>query len=455
MTRRALLERAALAPTAAGAAGLCSALGFFAARAQPAPSDYRALVCVFLRGGVDAFDILIPTEPAAYERYAAGRASLVESYRGARDRSRLLPLGATGHGFPPQLARLRELYEAGDLAVVANVGPLIGPVDRDGFESGLARLPPALFSHNDQQSAWSALAPEGAPFGWGGLFGDAVVSANTTPSFTAVSVAGNDVFLSGRTTRPFPVRRGGGALRIPELRNRGLLGAARNDAEARELIVAHLRAAGFESDNLFETDLAAASRTAVDNNAAYEAAFDAAPALDGFPSTPLGSQLRTIARTIAIRGSLGASRQVFLTSIGGFDTHSGQAAALAGLQIQIADAVNAFRASMTELGVAREVTLFTASEFGRTFTPNGDGTDHGWGGHHIVVGGSVRGGRIYGDVPPPEADHPQAVRGGRLIPTLAVEQYAATLGAWFGLDDAALAAALPNLARFIGRPDFA
>ncbi len=455
LTRRDILKAGAASPLVAGT-GLTTALTSFAANAQVNTSGYKALVCVFLRGGLDAQDVLIPTDTATYNQYAAVRASLLPSYGGSRAQSQILPLSGTTTGLPPELSALHTLFESGDAAIVSNVGPLIVPTDRNAVVNNTVPLPNALFSHNDQQSTWVTFETEGAQFGWGGFFGDAVLAANANaiPSFTAISVAGNDVFLSGRQTFQYPVRRSGGVQRINEISNSSFLGSASGNAAAQDLIIEHLRAAGFDSPNLFEQDVAVAEQTAVDNNAAYSSAFASAPNLTGFPSSALGTQLRTVARTIAIRNSLGATRQVFLCSRGGFDTHSGQASTLRNLQEDISESIAAFFNATNTLGVQNDVTLFTVSDFGRTLAPNGDGTDHGWGGHHFVVGGAVNGGQIYGAVPPPELEHTQGFRDGRLIPVQSVEQYAATLGSWFGLDDAALGVALPRLANFSGRPAF-
>jgi uncharacterized protein (DUF1501 family) len=436
--------------------GLATALTSFAANAAVDTSGYKALVCVFLRGGMDAHDVLIPTDTAGYNQYASVRSSILPAYGGARDRSQLLSLSGTSFGLPPEFTRLQSLYDAGDLAVVSNVGPLIQPTDRTSYINNSVPLPRALFSHNDQQSTWSTFETEGAQFGWGGFFGDAVIGAgaNTLPSFTAISFAGNDVYLSGQQTFQYPIRASGGVQTINEITNPSFLGSAGGNAAARDLIVEHLRAGGFDSPNLFEDDIATATQTAVDVNATYSAAFASAPALGGFPANPLGTQLRSVARTIAIRGALGASRQIFLTSMGGFDTHSNQAPALTMRFAQIDSALDAFHTAMQSLGISNDVTLFTMSDFGRTMAPNGDGTDHGWGGHHFVLGGAVNGQQVYGAIPPPTVDHSQAILDGRLIPVTSVDQYAATLGGWFGLDAPALNTALPGLVNFGAPPAF-
>ncbi len=454
-TRRDILKSAAASSLVAGS-GLSTALTSFAANAAIDTSGYKALVCVFFRGGLDAHDVLLPTDTADYNEFANIRASMLPAYGGARDPARLLPLSNSNHAFPPEYAELHSLYESGDLAVVSNVGPLITPTDANAFNNNTVPLPRALFSHNDQQSTWAALESEGAQFGWGGRFADAVLGAgaNANPAFTAISVADSDVFLSGDLAIEYQIRQNGGVVRVNEITNPNFLGSARNDPAAQDLITDHLRAAGFSASNFLENDIAAATARAVDNNAAYSNAFASAPNVAGLPGTRLGNRLRTVAQTIAVRSALGVGRQVFFVSLGGFDSHSNQATNLQRLLSEISGAISGFYQATIDLGVANDVTLFTASDFGRTLATNGDGTDHGWGGHHVVVGGAVRGGEIYGAVPPSAISHSQGIRGGRLVPVTSVEQYAATLGAWFGLDDPALNAALPNLSNFVGRPDF-
>ena len=454
-TRRDILRQGAAAPLVAGT-GLATALTAFGASAAVDTSGYKALVCVFLRGGMDAHDVLIPYDQPTYDQYAAARASLLPTYGTLRNRDQLLPLTGTQSALPPEMPEIRDLYDAGDLAIVSNVGPLIAPTNLNSFLDGSVPLPRSLFSHNDQQATWSSFQPEGGQFGWGGLFGDAVIAAgaNNLPSFTAMSVAGNDVFLSGDVTRQYQLRANGGVQTIPELTTPSLLGSASGNPAAQDLMRDHLAAAGFASDNLFETDIASANKSAVENNAAYQAAFASAPSVPAFAGGQLGGQLNTIARTIGIRSALGARRQIFFASIGGFDTHSAQSGTLPTLLTRVSQAISSFHQAMVDFGLSNDVTLFTASDFGRTLAANGDGTDHGWGGHHFVVGGAVNGGQIYGAVPPPEFDHQQGVIGGRLIPVTSVDQYAATLGSWFGLGDPELNAALPNLSSFSGRPAF-
>jgi uncharacterized protein (DUF1501 family) len=314
------------------------------------------------------------------------------------------------------------------------------------------QLPPRLFSHNDQQSIWQANAPEGARLGWGGLFADAAVKSGANrdaEAFSTISTTGDNLFLTGENTTPFSVGRRG-PTQINVLSSLERRRGRNQEAEAAyQRLRRHFAAQDYSGDNLIGRDVASIMRQGLDSNAAYQAALSEPPQLGTtFPDTRLGGQLKTIAETIAMRARLGAGRQVFFAATGGFDTHSNQPSNMPTLLGGLDAAISAFNAAMVAVGADRDVTLFTGSDFGRTFAINGDGTDHGWGGHHFVVGGSVDGGRIIGDPPPPGFDHAYDAGRGRLIPQISVDQYAADLGRWFGLSGPDLDAALPNLREF-------
>ncbi len=456
LNRRAFLKRTSascLAATSLG--GLSSSLSMFPAHAADT-DGYKALVCVFFLGGMDNYDTLIPHDQSSYDRYAQIRASMVGQHGGGRARSNLLQLSPDNSGsldgrefaLPPQLPNLRSLFQQGNLAIVDNVGPLIEPVTKAQVEAGSRRLPPRLFSHNDQQSTWQSSEPEGAQFGWGGLFADAAVAsgANSNGSanvFTTITNGGNQLFLTGDRTKPYQVSGEGGAkVNVLEF-------FSYQDSPAFDILTRHFSAQGFNGSNLIERDVADAMEGALDaNNRFNEALENRVPLNTQFPENWLGQQLRSVAETISLRNVMLVNRQVFFVAIGGFDTHDDQAQTLPGLHSQIDGGFAAFQTAMQELGTQNDVTLFTASEFGRTLAINGDGTDHGWGGTQFVMGGAVNGRQIYGSVPPTDFDHDNDVGGGRLIPSTSVEQFAEPLGKWFGLSDQELAAALPNLGNF-------
>lgn len=421
-------------------------------------TDYKALVCVFLYGGQDGHDVVIPYDQTSYSAWANLRSPLLNLSRNSplyadyelyRRRENLLLLNTLSSDYQFALTEesrgLAELFTIGRAAVVGNLGPLVEP----GTTRNHGLRPPRLFSHNDQQAVWMASRPEGATHGWGGRFGDMILGGNTATSFTAISASGNAVFLSGAQTRQFQIGR---------TANPGEIGAVQiAPADANVFLSeefpihmeAHLTRAGNSETHWFERDMIAAQSFSLATNRELHRVMAMAPALPTqYPDNSLAQQLRAVARIIAQRESLGMRRQIFFVSLGGFDTHANQITALPQLQNNLASAIHEFYFNTAALGVENQVTLFTASDFGRSLQPNGSGTDHGWGNHHMVVGGAVNGGHIFGEIPAPEFNHNQDAGRGRLIPTLAVEQYAAALGSWFGLTDSELNLALPGLVNF-------
>jgi uncharacterized protein (DUF1501 family) len=431
------------------------------AAAQTTPdtnSGYKALVCVFLLGGLDGNDTILPYDPVSYARYAALRESLLQNYSNVqggtstRSRDRLLPINPSnsvqdGRQFAltEELSGLHSLFEQGHASIIANVGPLVQSVTLDDYEADAPWLPKRLFSHNDQQATWMSGAPEGASLGWGGRFADAALrsGANTSSAtFTAITSAANALFLTGESARPFQITNNGAPL-IDSLT------ALEGNPEAYALMRRHFEPMPDSSNHLLERDYARAMGNSLRNNEAYNAgASQSIGQSTNFPGGSLGDQLRTVSQAIAARDALQVNRQVFFVGLGGFDTHSNQVLDLPPLQRQLDAGITAFVDAMRELGVSQDVTLFTASDFGRTLAVNGDGTDHGWGNHHFVVGDAVNGRRILGELPPYDLAHALDAGGGRWIPTHSVEQFAAPLGRWFGLSETDLQAALPNLNNF-------
>lgn len=459
--RREFLRTALAMPVALSGSSILGMLSGTATHAADS-SGYKALVCVFLYGGMDCHDTVLPFDLTSYNSYAQIRGSLLSAYSAqpggsSRDRGALLPLepanaafGGRQFALPPQLSGIHQLFNDGRAAIVGNVGPLVEATDRNAFQSAGSKLPARLFSHNDQQSTWMSFAPEGAQIGWGGRFGDAVAPAGGSQDniFAQISLAGHAVFLAGERVAPYQIGAGG----VPSIL---LIDAARErlPAGSSGLVRDHFAAEGSNRSNLFERDFIDLSRISLDANDLLDQALQSGSALaTAFPASPLGGQLQAVAQTMAVRGQLEASRQIFFVGLGGFDTHSAQATDLPALQQDIGDSIAAFYAATEELGIAGDVTTFTAADFGRTLTVNGDGTDHGWGSHHFVVGGAVRGGDIYGDIPVSQLGHDQDAGNGRLIPTASVEQYAAPLGRWFGLGQTELELALPGLRGFPGTP---
>ncbi len=459
ITRREVMRRAGML-AAAGAAPFAMNLLPFGAAAAASTRGYKALVCVFLAGGMDCHDTLLPYDQSQYDAYASMRQALIKQYQAqpkgsSRTRDRLLALEPdsadvlSGRQFalPETLKPLHDLFATGKAAIVANVGPLIQPLNRDQCLAQNARMPVSLFSHNDQQSTWLASAPEGARYGWGGRLGDMALAsnANADAAFTAISPQGNSVFLVGRETIQFQVGING-PVEISAIKGLNLNGSR----SAVRALADMLQDTGNTRSHLLERDVVSIFRRSIANSHKLASALEEEPYLKtSFPEdNDLARQLNMIARLIAVREAIGVRRQIFFVWMGGFDTHSNQAPGLLERHRMLSRAMKAFYDATVELGVANEVTAFTASDFGRTLLVNGDGTDHGWGGHHFVVGGAVRGKRIIGDPPPAALNHAQDFGGGRLIPTLSVEQYAGSLARWFGLTPGEVAEALPGIANF-------
>ncbi|MEM7329341.1 MAG: DUF1501 domain-containing protein [Pseudomonadota bacterium] len=425
-------------------------------------SGYKAMVCIFLKGGMDGADTILPYDQPAYENLKRVRPSLFGAYGSqssgsSRNRDNLLKLTPdndfAGQEFavPRELSKIRSLFDSGDLAIVGNVGPLIEPTTKTDMINGTAILPKRLFSHNDQLSTWMALEPEGAQVGWGGRFMDQVLKAapHQDPSFSSITTWDSDVFLAGQSVSPFRVFPNGTP--TPDIYNKPwLIGQTSEDDSARDKLQRYLRMNSSTSRNLLEADLLASRAQAIENSDRFRVAQSQATALGtSFADDYVSTQMRSIAETIQIRSQLNVSRQMFGVNVYGFDTHNNQANNIGVLHEILATAIASFRDAMIELGEWQNVVVFTASDFGRTLVDNGNGTDHGWGGHHFVAGGAVRGKQIYGDLPPPEVGAEAYTQTrGRLIPSVSVEQYAATMGAWFGLSQSELYETLPNLRNF-------
>jgi len=443
-SRRAFLRQASALSLAGTAAPFALNLASIGAASAATTADYKALVCIFLYGANDAHNTVAPYDAAGYATYAGVRGTLAWTQA---ELTPLVPTTALPDGrqvaLPSALAPLAALFDAGQCAVVANVGPLVVPTDRTSFNNKSVPLPPKLFSHNDQQSVWQASVPEGAKIGWGGRIGDLLGSQNSNQLFTCNSLTGNAVFLSGQLVQPFQIDPAQGSIPFGALNAGTLYGSAAGAAALRTALTrSHM--------HLFESDLRNVNQRSIDSNTALAAALAMAPPLTTtFPaSNTLATQLAMVARIISVSAELGAKRQVFMVSLGGFDTHSGQDTTHPALLAQLAGAIDAFQKAMVELTAAQKVTLFTASDFGRTLTVNGDGTDHGWGGHHFVVGGAVKGKQVVGNYPDLTLNGPTDAGNGRLIPTTSVEQYAATLATWMGVSATDIPVILPNIGNF-------
>ncbi len=441
----------------AAGSGFALNLATIGAAAAQAAGDYKALVCLFLYGGCDHANTVLATDTDSWRGYLAGRVVGTESIAldlpGTGDVTRaVLPIvpdqGHAGRSFAlhPNLGPIRSLFDQGRAAVLANVGPLVAPMTLAQYRARSVPRPPALFSHNDQQSAWQAFGPEGSRVGWGGRMGDLLAAANGNRVFTCISASGNAVFLSGSEVLQYQVSTAG-AVGIRALN--GLYGVRAGPAAARGIITE-------SRDHLLERALNRVTARSIEVGTLLNNARDVGQAAlgttaDNVPAGEIAAQLAIVARIIGGQALTGARRQVFLVGKGGFDNHDALLRNHGGLMTQVAEAVAWFDGAMHALGLRDKVTLFTASDFGRTLTSNGDGSDHGWGSHHFVVGGAVRGRNVYGRFPAIGLDNDEQVGEGRLLPTVSVDQYAATLGRWFGLSEGQLLDILPNLKHFSQR----
>ena len=450
-SRRAFLKRASALGMAGVAAPWAINLLSIAEAAAATATDYKALVCVFLYGGNDYANTLIPYDAANYALYQQFRPTLAY----ARDALTATALttstpvldsaGATRqYALAPELAPLLPIFNAGHMGMMMNVGPLVQPTSKAQYQSRSVPLPPKLFSHNDQQSIWQSSAPEGALSGWGGRLGDLFESGNGNATFTCVNVSGNAVFMMGKTAVQYQVSANG-SMQFSGLKSPLFGSAAASDA-LRTLITQ-------QRSHTLENEYNRISRRSIDANASLTAAFATAPTINTpFPaSNSLGDQLKMVARMISVGGNLGAKRQVFFVSMGGFDTHDNLTTTHPALLTKLANAMSAFYQATVELGVADKVTAFTASDFGRTLVANNDGSDHGWGSMHFMMGDAVKGKQLYGTAPVVANNGADDVGQGRLLPSTSVDQYAATLGKWLGASDSDLLALLPNLANYSTR----
>jgi uncharacterized protein (DUF1501 family) len=427
-SRRAFLKHAAALSIVGGAAPFVLNLAAIGEAAAASASDYKALVCIFLFGGNDYANTLIPYDQPSYDLYASLRSTLALP-RDQLAGTALLPntalAGGRQYAPAPSLAPLVPLFDAGHLAVALNVGTLVQPTSKSAYTARSVPLPPKLFSHNDQQSYWQASNPEGATSGWGGRIGDLFQAGNGNASLTCISASGNSVFLSGRTAIQYGVATTGP---VPLLNNASaLFGSTTGMSTLRALMTG-------SHPNLFEDSGALAAGPAI-----------ATP----FPAgNSLADQLKIVARLISVSQELGAKRQVFFVSLGGFDTHSDLLTTHPALMTKLAGAMRAFHDAMVEIGAGAKVTSFTASDFGRTLTSNANGSDHGWGSMHFVMGGAVRGRDYYGTPPVVANNGPDDVGEGRLLPSTSVDQYGATLASWFGVANGSMSTVLPNIINY-------
>ncbi len=465
-TRRQFLRTASMASMAGiYVSPFLLELNSLAAMAQESTgTDYRALVCVYLQGGNDGHGTVIATDPDSYAAFTSARSGAPGL---AYPLSELLPITLqtpqSGRTFAlnPSLAGVQALFNAGRAAIVANTGTLIAPATKTEINSNTVPLPDSLFSHFDQTAAWQAIASNlgsGERVGWGGAVADAIeaMNMNSNSMFTCISTAGNALFLAGQTSFQLNVTSAGPIpiyglaqppFGLPSAANplNSILTADETNLFAQEYQIVINRS--MQAQSMLATAMAPAGAAGVANPPQY---LD--PMTNMLADNPLATSLQTVARIIAGRASLGVTRQIFYVQLGSFDTHNNQAVQHAQLLTQLGAAFQYFDGLMVGMGLSNNVTSFTISDFGRTLTSNSNGTDHGWGSHHFVVGGAVQGQNMYGQYPVVGVDQTNDLGAGRLIPTTSVEQYAGTLASWFGLSDSQIRTVFPNFGNFGSNP---
>ncbi len=449
LSRRKFLRQACCA--AVGSTGLLSALAQLRAigavagdAAVSAGSGYKALVCLFLSGGNDGNNLIIPSDASDYAAYAKNRGVL------AVPQSQLLGIGTKKYndgrtyGLHPSLPEVQSLYNQGRIALLANVGTLVQPTTLAQYQAGVG-LPPQLYSHSDQQVQWQSSVPD-QPFhsGWGGRVADAVNAMNSNQQISmSVSLDGANLFQVGNNVAQISVNPEGVST-LAGYQSAGNYGTRYTNLKA---VLAQPQA------DLLGTAFGQAAAGTIAHSEVISAALAGAPTLQTvFPSSDSATQLPMVARMISAAPALGLTRQVFFCQLYGWDLHASQVATHGPLLAEISAALSAFDQATAELGVRDAVTTFTASDFGRTYNSNGDGTDHGWGSHHLIMGGAVNGGDIYGAMPSLALGGDDDTGRGRWLPSTSVDEYAATLATWFGVSASNLATVLPNLGRF-GTPN--
>jgi uncharacterized protein (DUF1501 family) len=477
-SRRRFLRTASVVSGSVGTAAAPFALNLatLSRAAAQTTADYKAIVCLFLYGGNDSSHMVLRTDALSFNEYMRLRSVAPESIALKAPGTAVVPTAALAspdrlggvraiapkftvstennaftYALHPSMPEVATLFAANRLAILANAGPLVQPLTRAEYVANVKPRPKALGSHNDQQSTWQALGPEGVKVGWGGHLGDLVASSNANTVFTSISVSGNAVFSAGETVFQYQVGSGG-ATQIGGLSG-NLFGSSTASATLKSIVTA-------SNQHLFANEYGAIVKRSVDAQAAFQTAYVAStvpaptqyvqPSTNANANNGLATQLQTVARIIGARAGLGAKRQVFFVSMGGFDTHDGQNMNQADLLARLSHALGYFDTALAGLAggdMRNNVTLFTASDFGRTLTSNGDGTDHGWGSHHFVMGGAVKGGEIYGRFPQFGLNLNDSANNAYL-PVTSVDTIGSTLGRWFGVSDANLDLVFPNLPNF-------
>jgi uncharacterized protein (DUF1501 family) len=458
LTRRGLLKSTAALALQRVSIPMATSLGLMADAAAQSANDYKALVCIFLYGANDHYNTVIPydvpthtnyfnirkgtpTAGTVYDGIAIGRNALsATALSTALSDGRQMALN-------PEMSALTTLFENKRASILMNVGPLVVPTSRIQYDNKSVPLPPKLFSHNDQQAYWqSSYQTEGGATGWGGRAADLLLNNNSKSTLTCISINGNALFLSGQNAISYQMSSTG-ATTVNAIKGKSLFGSA-NCAAALQTLITQ------PSSLPMASDYTTVTKRALDTYDGIVAAIGATASASMnalFPSSDtntLSAQLKMVARMIEQQANFGMKRQVFMVGMGGFDLHDFLPDQHPALLQKLSNAMKEFDDAMTSLGKGSQVTAFTASDFGRTLTSNGDGSDHGWGSHHFVMGGAVNGGKFLGTAPEIGLTHNQQVGSGRLLPSTAVDQLGAELAAWFGVSATDVKTVLPNAKNF-------
>jgi uncharacterized protein (DUF1501 family) len=446
VTRRDFVKLGASAAATLGISGSLQAN-----RAQAADvSGYKAIVCLFMFGGNNGFNWVVPMTSSAYSTYAKSRANL------ALASNSLLSLNGTAsdgitYGMHSACPEIRSLYNAGKAAVICNVGTLVQPTTSAQAKAGSVSLPSQLFSHIDQETSWmTSIADSPERYGWAGRVADLLTSQHGTARVSYnIDIGGQNYWQEGRTATPYALGTGGAST----------LGVTTSTAWRNGSRVAAENALITQAKS--DSNLMIPAYANIQNNSAAKVgivngAFSSAGSVStSFPTyngdSGLGTQLREVVQTIKAHAGIGDTRQFFFVQLGGFDTHNGELAAQQNLLGIVSKNINTFWNALGEIGMQNSVTLFTASDFGRSLGSNGDGSDHAWGNHALVLGGAVKGGKYYGKMPSLVMNGADDFGDGRIIPTTSTDQHAATLSKWFGVADGELNGVFPNLKNFATR----
>ncbi len=408
-------------------------------------NDYKAMVCILLQGGNDSFNMLIPREENKHNVYAATRTNI------AIPRADILELNGSDYGVHPSMTGIQELYNANRLSFISNIGTLIEPVTKPQALTDESLLPLGLFSHSDQVQQWQTSVPhDRTAIGWGGRIADMMSSLNTNPNISLnVSLNGNNIFQTGESSTEYSLDRDDGAVGIIRLDNPD----GNQYFDLRNRVLNNMIDAQY--DDIFQKTYVDVIKNSTDANEIVTEGLAQAPFLDDlFSDTDFSASMQMVARMISAREHLGVRRQIFFVELGGWDNHSELLQTHAGLLLELSNGMKEFSDALARINAEDCVTSFTCSEFGRTLTINGEGTDHAWGGNVMVMGGPVRGGRIFGEYPTLElgsdfdlANRPER-SNGIIIPTLSVDEYFAELALWFGVEPSELSTIFPNIGNF-------